>query len=170
MAQSLPERARTDDQRNLFIRYINQGRIGSLEELKRTYRRIVMKTHPDAVGSDSLVEEYIECRRCYEEAKAIFNKEEKHLDPGADEGVRDYRLLFYQDFYRLERIDKPYAFNKYYFSKATDREMQTAGVSIISASGSRIGLAFIRRPTGCTTRSSWKSRGAPTGNTPCCSI
>ena len=95
---------------NIFIRYINQGKIGSLDDLKRTYRQIVMKTHPDAVGSDRLVEQYIECRNYYEEAKAIFENIEKHPN-------LDYRLQFYKEFYRLERIDKPYAFNKYYFSR-----------------------------------------------------
>ena len=95
---------------NIFIRYINQGKIGSLDDLKRTYRQIVMKTHPDAVGSDRLVEQYIECRNYYEEAKAIFENIEKQTN-------LDYRLQFYKEFYRLERIDKPYAFNKYYFSR-----------------------------------------------------
>jgi hypothetical protein len=95
---------------NIFIKCINQGKIGSLDDLKRTYRQIVMRTHPDAVGSDRLVEQYIECRNYYEEAKAIFENIEKHHD-------LDFRLLFYKEFYRLERIDKPYAFNKYYFSR-----------------------------------------------------
>jgi len=96
---------------NIFIKYIQQGKIASLEELKRTYRQIVMKTHPDAVGSDSLVEEYIECRHCYEEARALFENEVQHHQ------ISDYRLLFYKEYYSLERSDKPYAFNKYYFSR-----------------------------------------------------
>ena len=95
---------------NIFVRYIKQGKIRSQEELKKTYRQIVMKTHPDALGSDRLVEEYIECRVFYEEAMALFqNAEQQRRLP-------DYRHLFYREFYRLERIDKPYAFNKYYVS------------------------------------------------------
>ena len=86
------------------------SQIGSLDVLKRTYRQIVMRTHPDAVGSDRLVEQYIECRNYYEEAKAIFENIETQTN-------LDYRLQFYKEFYRLERIDKPYAFNKYYFSR-----------------------------------------------------
>jgi len=98
---------------NVFIRYIKQGKIRSTDDLKRTYRQIVMRTHPDAIGSDRLVEEYINCRAYYEEAKAIIeNLEERH-----GEEVKNYRLLFYQEFYRLERIDRPYAFNKYYNSR-----------------------------------------------------
>jgi len=95
---------------NIFINCINQGKIRSLDDLKRTYRQIVMKTHPDAVGSDRLVEQYIECRASYEKAKAIFESMEKPHD-------LDDRLLFYQEYYSLERSDKPYAFNKYYFSR-----------------------------------------------------
>jgi curved DNA-binding protein CbpA len=96
---------------NTFIRYIKQGKIRSLDELKKAYRQIVMKTHPDAVGSDRLVEKYIECRNYYEEARALFENAEEH------QVLLDYRLLFYKEFYRLEGIDKPYAFNKYYFSR-----------------------------------------------------
>ena len=94
---------------NIFIQCIQQKKIRSLEELKRAYRRIVMKTHPDAVGSDRLVEQYLECRTFYEEAKALF------LAAVPDAG--SYRLRFYQEFYRLERMDKPYAFNRYAFNR-----------------------------------------------------
>jgi hypothetical protein len=96
---------------NIFVKYISQGKISSLDELKRTYRQIVLKTHPDAVGSDSLVEEYIECRHYYEEARTLFENEVQHHE------ITDYRLLFYKEYYSLERSDKPYAFNKYYFSR-----------------------------------------------------
>ena len=96
---------------NVFLGYIKQGRIRNLDELKRTYRRIVMKTHPDAVGSDSMVEEYLACRQHYEEARALL---ENTAEPPP---IRDERLLFYREFYRLERMDKPWAFNRYYFSR-----------------------------------------------------
>ena len=96
---------------NVFLGYIKKGRIRDLDELKRTYRRIVMKTHPDAVGSDRLVEQYLEYRSFYEEARAILENSPKTLE------ILDYRLLFYKEFYRLERMDKPWAFNRYYFSR-----------------------------------------------------
>lgn len=57
-------------------------------DLKRYYRKIVMKTHPDAVGSDRLVDKYVEYRNYYEEAKAIIKKE-KPRGP-----YRKYALLF----------------------------------------------------------------------------
>jgi hypothetical protein len=96
---------------NIFIRYIDQGKIRSLDELKRTYRQIVRKTHPDAVGSDRLVEKYLECRNCYEEARAILESQEERREPP------DYRLLFYQEYYRLQRIGMPFAFNRHYFNR-----------------------------------------------------
>ena len=96
---------------NLFVRYIEQGRIRSLDELKKMYRQVALRTHPDALGSDRRVEEYIECRIFYEQARALFQDAERHPQPP------DYRLLFYRELYRLERLDKPFAFNKYCFSR-----------------------------------------------------
>ena len=103
---------------NIFVKYIREGRIRNLDELKSAYRRIVMKTHPDAVGSDDLVEKYIQYSGFYEEAKSIFAR--AGIEPAVinAEDRTDYRLLFYREFYKLERLDKPYAFNKYYFTQA----------------------------------------------------
>ena len=103
---------------NIFIKYIEEGRITSFDDLKRYYRKIVMKTHPDAVGSDRLVDKYIEYRNYYEEAKAIIKKEGNHQHSIEDKDNKNYRLLFYREFYKLERIDEPYAFNKYYHTKS----------------------------------------------------
>jgi curved DNA-binding protein CbpA len=102
---------------NIFIKYMREGRIRSLDELKSAYHRLVMKTHPDAVGSDDLVEKYIAYSNYYEEAKAVFSRAGIDLLPAGGEPAPDYRLLFYKEFYKLERIDKPYAFNKYYFTR-----------------------------------------------------
>ncbi len=102
---------------NIFIQCIQQKKIRSLEELKRAYRRIVMKTHPDAVGSDRLVEQYLECRTSFEEAKALLEAGGKQPDLAAVPDAGGYRLRFYQEFYRLERMDKPYAFNRYTFNR-----------------------------------------------------
>jgi curved DNA-binding protein CbpA len=96
---------------NFFISYIRQGRIQGLEELKKTYRRMVLKTHPDTVGSDRLVEEYIACRNSYEQARELLEEEAKR------HGARNHRLLFYREYYRLGMIDMPFAFNKYYFNR-----------------------------------------------------
>ena len=105
---------------NVFSRYIDQGRIRSLADLKKCYRKIVMRTHPDAVGSDKLVDQYIEYSNFYEEAKDRITKEKRKREVEVIDS-KNYRLLFYKEFYKLERIDKPYVFNKYY---NTDKEIE----------------------------------------------
>jgi hypothetical protein len=102
---------------NIFVKYIREGRIRSVDELKSYYRQIVMKTHPDIVGSDRLVEQYIEYGKQYSEARAMMQTEANYPDTAAEEHSVSYRLLFYREFYHLERIDRPYAFNKHYHSE-----------------------------------------------------
>jgi hypothetical protein len=99
---------------NPFIRFIYQGKIRNLGDLKRLYRRMVMQTHPDAVGSDRLADRYIEYSNFYAEARDRFATAENDTGIRPDRPPENYRLLFYKEFYKLERIDKPYAFNKHY--------------------------------------------------------
>ena len=76
-----------------------------------------MKTHPDAVGSDRLVDKYIEYRNQYEAARAVIERAKETQESAIAEDSKGYRLLFYREFHSLERIDKPYAFNKYYHTR-----------------------------------------------------
>jgi hypothetical protein len=112
---------RCSGMKNIFLRRIRDGSIRSLEDLKGEYHRLVMRTHPDAVGSDDLVESFIAYSGYYEEAKKVLARMGSAPAPfvGAAE---NYRLLFYREFYRLERIDKPYAFNKYYVTQVEIRD------------------------------------------------
>ena len=109
---------------NIFLKYVDQGRIRSLDDLKSCYRQIVMKTHPDAVGSDRLVECYIEYGRQYCEAMALISGGETSHGEQATMMSSDYRLLFYKEFYQLERIDRPYPFNKHYHCRQEIREVR----------------------------------------------
>jgi hypothetical protein len=103
---------------NLFIKYIKEGKIRSLEELKKIYHRIVMKTHPDAVGSNKLVDKYLQYSNYYDEAKKfIWQMSGEAMTPTEHE-TQNYRLLFYKEYYKLEIIDKPYAFNKHFHTQA----------------------------------------------------
>ena len=106
---------------NIFIKYMNEGRIRSLDDLKRYYRRIVMRTHPDAVGSDRLVERYIEYGNQYSEARLAIEREANHPHAAMNQDPADYRLLFYKEFYQLERMERPYAPGTYRNS-GEDRE------------------------------------------------
>ena len=99
---------------NIFLQYIDQGRIRNLTDLKRSYRRIVMRTHPDAVGSNRLVDRYIRYSNLYTEARERLEEGQRSPKSAAASRRENYRLLFYKEFYTLERIDKPYAFNRYY--------------------------------------------------------
>jgi len=55
--------------RNALIELIRDGKIQSPADLKKIYRTMVLRTHPDAIGSDILLESYLEIRRSYEEAE-----------------------------------------------------------------------------------------------------
>jgi hypothetical protein len=45
---------------NVLIQLIVDGRIRTLEDLRATYHKLAMQTHPDAVGSDKLVRKFLE--------------------------------------------------------------------------------------------------------------
>jgi hypothetical protein len=102
---------------NIFIKLIRDGRIGTLGELKRAYHRVVMRTHPDAVGSDRLVDVYIRYSSNYEEAVNLLTRSRPDPGPPPVEERVNHRLLFFREFYRLETIDKPYAFKKFYHTE-----------------------------------------------------
>lgn len=90
---------------NPLTKLVNEGKIRSLQQLKSTYRTLVMKTHPDAVGSDKLVEEYLSLSSYYEEARRLF--ESRNGTQG-----ENHRLAYFQILEKLERIDKPYSFHR----------------------------------------------------------
>jgi len=97
------------DVTNIFIKYIKEGRIKSLEDLKRAYHQIIMKTHPDAVGSDELVEKFIAYSNYYEEAVNAILSIANIQEP--EKGI-NYRYQFYKELYIFEKLDKPYAFHR----------------------------------------------------------
>ena len=55
---------------NVLLQLIETGRVQTLDGLKAAYRKAVMKTHPDAAGSNKYLESYLKLRSQYEEAKA----------------------------------------------------------------------------------------------------
>jgi hypothetical protein len=62
---------------NPLIQLIVDGRIASLEDLRSTYHKLLMQTHPDAVGSDKLVKKFLEFGEYYEEAKVFLAQSAK---------------------------------------------------------------------------------------------
>jgi len=97
---------------NPFIRLILGGRISSVEELKRSYRRIVMKTHPDALGSQDRTDEFVAFSSYYEEAKDLLFKRDHATTEKAAIAKANSRLQFFQKIERLETLDMPYAFHR----------------------------------------------------------
>jgi hypothetical protein len=96
---------------NPLVKLIVDGRIASLADLRSTYHTLLMRTHPDAVGSDKLVRKFLEFGEYYEEAKAFLaqSTEESHVsDETADV---NHRLGFYKELYLIESLQTPYEFH-----------------------------------------------------------
>ncbi len=107
---------------NPFIKLIEEGRINKLTDLRSAYRKIVMRTHPDAIGSDKLVEKFLSYSNYYEEAKAFLSKKEVHKK----HEEFNYRLLFYQQLYNIEYLEEPYSYKPKNFRKLINEAKQKA--------------------------------------------
>ena len=97
---------------NPLIRLIREGKISSLQQLKSTYRILVMKTHPDAVGSDRLVESHLSLSAHYEEARQFLEHADGANDVAGKAVPPNHRLAYFQVLHQLELIDKPYSFHR----------------------------------------------------------
>lgn len=97
---------------NPFIKLINEGRINSPDTLKTAYRILVMKTHPDSVGSDRLLEGYLKLSTYYEEAKRVFENGNHQQGKAGKKTRSNHRLAYYKILHELEIIDKPYSFHR----------------------------------------------------------
>ena len=98
---------------NPFIQRIMDGRIRTREELRHLYRRLVMRTHPDIVGSDRLSHRFIQFVTDYQEARHHLDLREAS-SPAQDRPTRpDPRLEFYESLHILERVDTPFNFSRH---------------------------------------------------------
>ena len=96
---------------NALIQLIVDGRIRTLEDLRSTYHKLAMQTHPDAVGSDTLVRKFLEFSDQYEEAKAYLAKLPKDQTVSPESSGTNHRLEFYKQLYLIESLEMPYAFH-----------------------------------------------------------
>ena len=96
---------------NALIQLIVDGRIHTLEELRATYRKLAMQTHPDAVGSDKLVRKFLEFSDQYEEAKAYLAQSVQDHALLSETSKTNYRLEFYKQLHLIESLEMPYAFH-----------------------------------------------------------
>jgi hypothetical protein len=94
---------------NPFIQLIQSGRIKTLDELKHSYRRIVMRTHPDALGSVDEGRRFVQFSIFYEEAKGqLLHASDRGSESHYNAPV-NRRLRFFQELQKLESIDTPYS-------------------------------------------------------------
>ena len=95
---------------NTLIQLIVDGRIRTLEDLRSTYHKLAMQTHPDAVGSDKLVRKFLEFSDQYEEAKAYLAQSKADLS-STETSRTNHRLEFYKQLHLIESLEMPYAFH-----------------------------------------------------------
>jgi hypothetical protein len=88
---------------NVLILLIDAGKIESFEGLKSAYHKIVMKTHPDAVGSQRYLERFLELSSDFQEAR---NYLARSIPAGTN-----HRLAFFQELRRVETLEMPYSFH-----------------------------------------------------------
>jgi hypothetical protein len=96
--------------KNPLIQLITEGRIATLADLKETYHRLVMQTHPDAVGSDKLLKKFLEFNDHYEEAKGYLVQPAQEQYLSIETNSVNHRLGFYKQLHLIESLEIPYAF------------------------------------------------------------
>jgi hypothetical protein len=95
---------------NVLVQLILARKIGTFAELKSAYHKLIMRTHPDAVGSDMHLERYLRLTRDYEEARARLSTS-GHAQSNSKESERiNNRLAFFQQLHLVESLEIPYAF------------------------------------------------------------
>jgi hypothetical protein len=96
---------------NALIQLIQSGKLRTFEDLKSTYHKIVMKTHPDAVGSDKYLNRYLQLSNDYEEARAYLAESQCAESGSVAQPPRNHRLAFFQQLHSIESLEMPYAFH-----------------------------------------------------------
>ena len=98
--------------RNVFLKAITEGTIRNLQQLKSSYRTLVMRTHPDALGSDQLIEKFMALSSNYQEARAFLEAGIYSPSPTTTAAGNNSRLAFFQALQRLQVLDVPYTFHR----------------------------------------------------------
>ena len=96
---------------NALIQLIQSGKLRTLEDLRSTYHKIVMKTHPDAVGSDKYLNRYLQLSNEYEEAKGFLTESQRAQGDSVGQSSQNHRLAFFQQLHLIETLEMPYNFH-----------------------------------------------------------
>lgn len=98
--------------RNVLVTLIHAGKIRTLQDLKSAYHKLVMKTHPDAVGSGRHLESYLELSSHYREARAYLSMAENGQSDSFINDTINHRLGFFQQLHLIESLEMPYSYHK----------------------------------------------------------
>ena len=97
---------------NIFINLIKSGKIKNLEDLKKAFRKVAKKTHPDIVGSDQFINKFILFKTFYEEAKQFLKSGNLNSKKNTITTIENYRFLFFKDLKKLNTLELPHYMNK----------------------------------------------------------
>lgn len=96
---------------NVLVQLILAKKIGTLADLKSTYHKMIMKTHPDAAGSDIHLERYLRLTKDFEEARAHLAASRYAQSSSREGESTNHRLAFFQQLHLIETLEMPYAFH-----------------------------------------------------------
>ena len=97
---------------NIFIDLIKSGKIKDLEELKKAFRKIAKKTHPDIVGSEQFINKFILFKSFFEEAKQFLKSDNSIAEKNKTTIIENFRFLFFKDLKNLDTLELPRCQNK----------------------------------------------------------
>ncbi len=93
---------------NIFIKFIQEGKIQNIDGLKKAFRKIAKKTHPDIAGTDQFVDKFIQFKNYYDEAKRFLESNNLIQEEKATDLKKDFRLLFFQELQKLDTLELPH--------------------------------------------------------------
>jgi hypothetical protein len=117
---------------NDFIRLIQSGKLRSFEELRSIYHKVILKTHPDAAGSDKYLSVYLRLGADYEEARAYLAEAERAQGDTGGRIARNHRLAFFRALRLVEMLELPYSYHR----DANHAELRIAKESALNELGS----------------------------------
>jgi hypothetical protein len=97
---------------NYFLERIRTGKIMDLQGLKKAYRSLVKKTHPDAVGSERLAGKFMLIRQNFEEACQALPEVGGHCEAAEADRRPKHRFLFFKELQNLDCLESPYCLDK----------------------------------------------------------